>query len=265
MAKTQILRFSTYSLSLAAIVAIAVACATAPDTVVPPIMDNPPVLTATQRPTETPKPTPTATEVIPKYDLCADWGEASQCPIPWEDIKKGVPGDIARLTGQPFPDTAYNTGRIYLQDDGNGFVYLTWGFWGDPEDKDYRTRPETRPYRWVGFFSTTDDKGRDYLGAVQEWLNPSGRISYLTYIASSFEPGDTYWRQMAVGFPMVNTGFWTSENCETDLYDCEVILDEETNSLLRTWAETGEIPEELEERVLIPNNSTDPVFMPLTP
>jgi len=212
--------------------------------------------TETSMPTETPKPiesltptpTETATEVIPQYDLCADWGEASQCPIPWEDIKKGVPGDIARQEGQPFPDTAYNTGRIYLLDYEEGDSYLTWGFWGDPEDKDYRTNPETRPYRWVGFFSATDDKGRNYLGAVQQWLNPSGRISYLTYITMSGEQVVGLWRQMAVGFPTVNTGFWTSENCETDNYACEVALDEETNALLLKWQETGEIPEELEKR-----------------
>jgi len=175
-----------------------------------------------------------------------------------------VPGDIARLTGQPFPDTAYNTGRIYLQDDGQGFVYLTWGFGRDPEDTDYRTNPETRPYRWVGFFSTTDDKGRNYLGAVQQWLNPSGKISYLTYISFSFEFGVATWRQMAVGFPMVNTGFWTNETCG-ETYDCEALFDEETNALLRSWQKTGEIPEELEKNVLAPLISTGPEFLPLTP
>lgn len=231
-------------------------------------------VTATIAPTETARPTETATatETLPNYELCTNWREAAAggCPVPWEDIKKGVPGDIARLHGEAFPDTAYNTGRIYLISREEGMPgELSWFFWEGSEDKDYRSKPETRPYRWVGFFSVIDDQGRSYLGAVQQWLNPSGRISYLTYInfPAATEDANRVWQEeMAVGWPEVKTGSLDSYFCGgEDSYKCEALFDEETNSLIRTWAETGEIPAALEKKVLASLVALSPVLIPLTP
>lgn len=220
-------------------------------------------------PTATPAPTATATSVplppaefVAKYELCADWQEAEKCPIPWEDIKNGVPGKIARLNGEPFPDTAYNTGKIYLMEE-KGYTHLTWGWGTQPEDIDYRSNPETRPYRWVGFFSTVDSDGVKYLGGVQQWLNPSGKISYLTYIVLS--EAATYWQQMAVGWPMVED-LRPDGGCGYGIdYYCETMSDKETIRLLHLWQETGEIPEELQDRVIYAYVNTTGFYIPIAP
>ena len=203
-------------------------------------------------------------ELAAMYPLVEDWRQAERCQIPWELVKEGIPGKIAKLEGQPFPETAYNTGDIYLHGSGSEYTHLTWGWGHKPEDVDYRTNPETRPYRWVGYFSTVDGDGNEYIGAVQQWLNPSGKISYLTYIKLSGE-SDIYWMQMAVGWPIVDIGT-TIDNDELCIgYEelCEIDYDPEKNKLLHQWQETREIPDQLESKVLLPFVNTKSVYMPL--
>ena len=204
-------------------------------------------------------------ELAAMYPLVEDWKDADQCQIPWELVKEGIPGKIAKLEGQPFPETAYNTGTFFISDDrGRGISNLSWGWAINgrfPEDEDYRTNSETRPYRWVGFFSVKDENGYDYVGGVQQWLNPSGKISYLTYVV--LEEAVEYWQAMAIGSPIVND---TKIKEKRDYqYYYEAVGNVETQGLLGLWQKFGEIPDELESTVLYGYASTIEYYLPIAP
>jgi hypothetical protein len=209
-------------------------------------------------------------ELAAKYPLVENWQEADRCEIPWELVKEGIPGKIARLEGQPFPETAYNTGRIYYVGDED-YAELSWDWWSpSSEDIDYRSNPETRPYRWVGFCYTIDDDNHERLVAVQQWLNPSGKISYLTYVGAAFvdERLVPAWQSMAVGWPIVEwNGTRESDEYCDDVNNqdwCDMAYDSDKTIMLKQWQETGEIPDELENKPLEPMIDTHSVYLPIT-
>lgn len=186
--------------------------------------------------TETPKPT----ENVKRFTctIALTRAEANNCPVTWDDINSGRFVEFAKsvdTTTFP-PDVRIERLRLMLVPPSFSML-----FWKGDETGGNRTitewfklHPDKVAIRTILFGSL--DKG-DYNVAVKivKYLNPSGRLSYLTYMGAMKSFAD---KEIGT-FPIfhANIGDFTYS-------------DPEIEPLLQMWIDTGEIPEQLESKWL---------------
>ena len=223
---------------------------------------------ATLAPTETLLPTatlaPTETE-DPFEDFagkdCSNWREP--CPATEEDLLSGRLIDYAKSVGQPFPEEAYNTGKIGYGSGVNGSVVgFYWnnikGQPAHPEQELYRKKDSLiTPYRWVPLNFDVLYNGAHYLISIQQWLNPDSSISYLQYLIDrvnaeygGMSPAKTLFED--VGEVMPEFQLYGDFDFHDSLFGLSY-NDKERETLIEKWEETGIIPEQLQYKILTPN------------
>ena len=226
----------------------------------------------TPGPTKTLEPTYTATVTYtpsPTQDnfndlkVCPDYKKP--CSATSDDLLSGRIIRFAQKVGQPFPPEAYNTGKFWLWDTKTMYGQGTEVGWvvkssGNPEELVYRTvGNKIVPYRWLMFF-LVEYKGLTYKIAIQQWLNPNKSISYLQYVVGlvgykddELQAENILFMQMGVGFPIcdeVPSQIEWAKN--SDMLLALSISDVDRVKLIKEWVKTGNIPEELQYKLLDP-------------
>ncbi|REG11427.1 hypothetical protein DFR64_1308 [Pelolinea submarina] len=229
----------------------------------------PAIATETSIPTITPLPSvtpaPTATEDLfedfSRKD-CSNWREP--CPATEEDLLSGRLIDYAKSVGQPFPEEAYNTGKIGYGSGVNGsIVGFYWnnieGQPAHPEQELYRKKGSLiTPYRWVPLNFEVLYNGAPYLISIQQWLNPDGSVSYLQYLVdrmnavygNGMSPSKTLFED--VGEVMPEYQLYGDFDFHNSIFGLSY-NDKERETLIEKWVETGIIPEQLQYKILTPN------------
>jgi hypothetical protein len=193
-------------------------------------------IVATATATETPKPT----EVVVQFTctIALTRAEATNCPLTWDDINSGRFVEFAKSVDTTTFPPDVRIERLSLMLVPPSFSML---FWKGNENGDNREitewfelHPDKVANRIILFGSL--DKG-DYNVAVKivKYLNPSGRLSYLTYMGAMNNSAD---KEVST-FPIFQAfiGDFTYS-------------DPEIQPLLQEWIDTGEIPVKLESKWL---------------
>jgi hypothetical protein len=219
------------------------------------------------------EPTPTATNTpevvweLPK--VCTDYKkvESEGNLVTLEDVTSGrmVEADKAaakKLGKESFPPEAYAGGNLKIVESKVGDslivknVFFDHGTFENPDPtyNDYFDNPTKRPYRWISFNKVVipwwgTNKGA--LIATQQWLNPSGKITYLHYVTSisntiySKRANKFTFEEMHFGFPQYD---YKNSNKEFP----QTFYTDDVKNLLDKWVQTGEIPDELQKKILVP-------------
>lgn len=173
--------------------------------------------------------------------------EASGEIMDTEYVLRGGPGQAAKLNGEPFPEdvlTGLNIEVItpnftnayseQLNFDSDG-LYLI------------KENPDRAPYRNMGYFLfKTIYKGVEQsgYGTVWQWMNPDGSYVYITATATKM---DSVIVSMLTPFASFN---YTKDLVNAPIAN-EIGHDIEINKLMLQWAETDEVPAELQDRALL--------------
>ncbi len=195
-----------------------------------PLVDN--TLMPSVTPTNIEKPTiepPTFTpEGVKTFNVCRNRSEAANCPVTWEDLDAFVefaksvdnttfPPDVKippslRVIGPPGPE------------------YQKYLFWRDVDGSDetltafYLANPDKLNQRTL-LYGGLDRGGWTSSIRIVKYLNPSGRISYLTFFGQ------------IDGLAKDNISAWPVAQGMSEPFDSP-----ETVSMIQQWADTGECP-----------------------
>jgi hypothetical protein len=269
-----------------ALILLLTACAPAQPsptlTPVPPTVTLTAVATSTYEPTATSTPTsePTATvtadpattptetlTVEPtkevKVERICKWDNLTACKITLEEITNGQALEkdkaiVKQLKMDDFPPETMAIGDQFTIRSSGMDRHLWYNMNGDFYNA-FINNPKKRPYRYIPSYSELIDpvifKSLKWKVAVftQQWLNPSGKISYLHYginEVTSFSARQWLFHDMHFGFPTI----WTDPSSHPEWYDefNNIFHNEAIQSLINDWIETGEIPDELQYKLLSP-------------
>ena len=191
------------------------------------------------------------------------------CSVTVEDVTSGRMLDIDRAVAkqlgmETFPPEAYAVGDKFVMNDTGQERYLWYQVVDENGNRnafydDYMNNPSHRPYRWMPIFNEIPILGledRTSLVTTQQWLNPSGKISYLHYVVNGDRTAmNDKWNKIL--FEQMHFEFPTFDSQGTKvfsekLYDAlrPTFYSDQTQKLLDEWMTTGEIPDQLQYKLL---------------
>jgi len=176
---------------------------------------------------------------------------AAMEPLPWEYVARGGTAQVAKLEGQPFPETARTDSDLKVYD-GEGESQLAQYLSFDHHNTQILLDNEAeRPYRPVSYFKTRFQRGElepaELVGAVYQWLNVDGTVSYLTYLYRFADFVSIDWKYAQV----ISFAYKGKIPDDYGLPLAFIGKDEHNNELIRLWAETGVLPLELESGCVV--------------
>lgn len=215
------------------------------------------VYAATPEPTATPTVEPTG-EV--KVEKICKWENLAGCKISLDDIESGRMLEmdkviVKQLGMESFPPEAMAVGDQFTTKH-TGFQEHVWYDSNKSAYSEFIANPQKRPYRYIPSYSELmipEIKGTKFGVFTQQWKNPGGEIKYLHYAINEHIPSNVkkwLFHDMHFGFPSLLLNNSGSQAIE-DSWN-KVFHNETTRNMLYEWVKTGEIPNELQSRILLP-------------
>jgi hypothetical protein len=174
-----------------------------------------------------------------------------------EDITSGRVATANRALAKPFPPEAF-IGKLTLltntmENDGEAYIDIE-------TSREYRVNPNARPTRWIAFNVMGID-GKDWIFGSLQVLNKDGGFGILNalvgpkdYYLEEREQGSDSWKHLLGMFRDNNANVsiawkYVDDCSKVWTYSqtaCKFYKGGRQSELVQQWAETGNVPEELE-------------------